>query len=70
MIYKFNPVDIRYDRNNRYAHRPNIVLNFSLYSMCRDSYGIYLLLNIDCFGKSLMVCIKPIGELELNRYKL
>jgi len=67
MKYEFSPIDIRYSKNNRYAKRPNIVLNFSLYSACKDAYGIYLLLNIDWFGKSLMVCIKPIGTLELNK---
>jgi hypothetical protein len=67
MKYTFSPIDIQYHNSNRYAKRPNIVLNFSLYSMCNDSYGIYLLLNLDLFSKSLMICIKPIGTLQLTK---
>lgn len=65
MKYKFEPVDFRYISKNRYNKRPNFVFNFALYSGCSDSYGIYILFNLDIFNRTFYLCIKPIGEFIL-----
>lgn len=60
MKYKFEPMWFRINKSNR----PNwgLSFNFNTYSSCLNSYGIYIYIQPQLFGRSFNLCLKPIGE--------
>ena len=61
--YEYQPLKFIFDEDKR--KRPNIYLNFSLYSSCSDSYGVFIFIELTLFYK-VWLCIKPIGEISCN----
>lgn len=56
--YTFEPIKIN---KNKYPFK-GFLFNFSTYSNCTNSYGVYIFIE---FWK-ISICLKPIGELTIS----